>query len=181
MKKTIALILITVAVLFGATTGNIQWSQLASASRHGTGSKGQASDGTGASGNLASFNANGSLTDSTVSASGIGLVPTGSGTSGTFSGNSKLFVCTAACSLTVPVPAAGVTYCARDAPGVTGAITLSAIGSSAHYEATDHSAYGTAGTGTMTSTTAAGNQICIFGLDSTHYLTISSNGTFTTT
>lgn len=40
--------------------------------RHGAGVKGQASDGTGTSGNLPKFNADGSLTDSGVAASGIG-------------------------------------------------------------------------------------------------------------
>jgi len=65
MRKriTIALLGLTV-LLFGATSGNIQWTQLASSARHGsTGTKGQSSDGTGTSGHCVSFDANGNVTD----------------------------------------------------------------------------------------------------------------------
>lgn len=69
-------------LLIAATSGNIQWTQLASGSRHGTQSEGQASDGTGTSGNLAKYNADGSLTDSGVTApsSGTATQTIGSGT-----------------------------------------------------------------------------------------------------
>jgi hypothetical protein len=57
-------------------------------------------------------------------------------------------------------------------------ITLAAIGSSARYEATARTSYGTAGTGTFVSSGAVGDKACILGLDSTHYLTPSYNGTW---
>jgi len=63
-KKLLFAIPIMAALLWGATSGNIQWTQLASSARHGTQAKGQSSDGTGASGNCAEFNADGSITDS---------------------------------------------------------------------------------------------------------------------
>jgi hypothetical protein len=62
---------------------------------------------------------------------------------------------------------------------VTTVITLAALGSSAMYENTAGTAYGTAGTGTLVSGGAANDKICIVGLDSTHYLTLSYNGTWT--
>ena len=58
-------------------------------------------------------------------------------------------------------------------------ITMAAIGSSAQYENTARTAYGTAGTGTLTSSGAVGNMVCIVGRDSTHYLTTTFNGTWT--
>ena len=48
-------------------------------------------------------------------------------------------------------------------------ITFSALGSSAMYPKSDDSGYGTAGTGTMVSSAAAGNKVCLIGKDSTHY------------
>jgi hypothetical protein len=59
---------------------------------------------------------------------------------------------------------------------VATAITLSALGSSAMYEAALRNAYGTAGTGTMVLAAAPGNSVCIMGRDSTHYLTVSYTG-----
>ncbi len=50
-------------VALAAVTGNIHWSQLLPADRHGTDAKGQSSDGTGASGHLATYNSGGGLTD----------------------------------------------------------------------------------------------------------------------
>ena|SRR5579872_4641935 len=52
------------AVLLLAASGNIRWNQLRSGDRHGNGSSGQSSDGTGASGNCAKFDADGNITDS---------------------------------------------------------------------------------------------------------------------
>lgn len=64
MKKTIIIAIpLLAALLWGATSGNIQWTQLASLSRHGTATKGQSSDGTGTSGNCAQFDASGNLVD----------------------------------------------------------------------------------------------------------------------
>lgn len=60
-------------LLIGATTGHILWTQLASGSRHGTQLYGQSSDGTGASGDCAKFNSDGSLTDYAGSCAGTGF------------------------------------------------------------------------------------------------------------
>lgn len=88
-------------------------------------------------------------------------------------------VCTSTCTVTVPAPAAGYEFCARNGNNVTTVITFAAIGSSAMYENTASTAYGTAGTGTLVSGGAAGDKICIVGLDSTHYQVWSYNGTWT--
>lgn len=57
-----------------AETTGIDWEDIKSAKRHGTQSQGQSSDGTGASGNLPKFNADGSLTDAGIAASALGTV-----------------------------------------------------------------------------------------------------------
>lgn len=100
------------------------------------------------------------------------------GSSHTFSGNADIFVCTTTCTITVPVPAGGLQYCVFNDDNVSTVITLSAIGSSARYENTARTAYGTAGTGTFVSGGAAGDAVCILGRDSTHYLTVSHVGTW---
>jgi hypothetical protein len=110
---------------------------------------------------------------------GLPPVPLTSGTSVTLRGNLQYFNCTGICTVTVPVPAAGVQYCVFNDDNVATVITLSAIGSSARYENTARTAYGTAGTGTMVSGGAVADKICIVGRDSTHYLTFSFNGTWT--
>jgi len=66
-----------------------------------------------------------------------------------------------------------------DGDNVSTVITLAALGSSAMYENQARTAYGTAGTGTLVSGAAAANQVCIIGIDSTHYLTVSAVGTWT--
>lgn len=101
------------------------------------------------------------------------------GTTCTFSGASTFCVCTGTCTITVPVPAAGDQFCAMNDDNVTTVITLSAIGSSARYENTARTAYGTAGTGTLVSGGAVGDAVCIVGRDATHYLTVSHTGTWT--
>lgn len=100
------------------------------------------------------------------------------GTSTTLSGPSEYFACTSTCTITVPVPAAGVQYCVFNDDNVSTAITLLAIGSSARYENTARTAYGTAGTGTFVSGGAVGDKICIVGRDATHYFTLSYLGTW---
>jgi hypothetical protein len=62
---------------------------------------------------------------------------------------------------------------------VSTAITLSALGSSAQYENSARTAYGTAGTGTLVLSAAAANTVCIVGRDSTHYLTTNYVGSVT--
>src|ERR1035438_10307091 len=51
------------ALLLMAASGNLRWDQFRAADKHGTGSYGQSSDGTGASGDIAAFNADGTITD----------------------------------------------------------------------------------------------------------------------
>jgi hypothetical protein len=72
--KLVIAVLILAALLFGATGGNIQWTQLVSGARHGTGTKGQSSDGTGTSGNCVRYDANGNVTDAGA-ACGVGSSP----------------------------------------------------------------------------------------------------------
>lgn len=91
----------------------------------------------------------------------------------------QMFVCTSTCTVTVPVPAAGAQYCVYNDDNVSTVITLSAIGSSARYENTARTAYGTAGTGTFVSGGAVGDAVCIVYRDSTHYSTLSHVGTWT--
>ena len=88
-------------------------------------------------------------------------------------------ICTSTCTVTIPVPAAGYEFCAMNDDNVSTVITLAAIGSSAHYENTARTAYGTAGTGTLVSGGAVGDKVCILGRDATHYLTATFNGTWT--
>jgi hypothetical protein len=102
------------------------------------------------------------------------------GTTGTLSGPRQYFVCTDTCTITVSVPSAGVEYCVINDNGITTSITLSALGSSARYENSARTSYGTAGTGTLVvSAGVAGNKVCILGRDSTHYFTVSYSGTIT--
>jgi hypothetical protein len=104
---------------------------------------------------------------------------TGSSTGNVFTAPNGYFICTATCTVTPPVPAAGYEFCVMNADNTTGVITLGALGSSARYEATSRAAYGTAGTGTLSSAGAVGDQLCLVGLDSTHYLTATYVGTWT--
>lgn len=106
-------------------------------------------------------------------------VPLTAGTSVTLSGTSRFFVCTGTCTVTVPVPAAGVQFCVYNDDNVSTVITLAAIGSSARYENTARTAYGTAGTGTFISGGAVADAVCIIGRDATHYLTTNFTGTWT--
>ena len=102
-----------------------------------------------------------------------------SGTGNTFTGSSGFAICTAACTITPPVPAAGDQFCVWNDDNVATVITLGALGSSALYENTARTAYGTAGTGTFTSGGAVGDKVCLVGRDSTHYFTITYVGTWT--
>ena len=110
----------------------------------------------------------------------IGTVNTPTpGSTCTFTANSGFCILTTTGTVTVPVPAAGYQFCAFNDDNVSTVITLSAIGSSARYENTARTAYGTAGTGTFISGGAVGDFVCLVGRDSTHYLTVSSKGTWT--
>jgi hypothetical protein len=101
------------------------------------------------------------------------------GTSASLTAPSEIFVCSSTCTVTPPVPAAGYQFCVLNGNNVSTVITLAALGSSAMYQNTARTAYGTAGTGTFTSGGATGDLICIVGLDATHYITMTSNGTWT--
>jgi hypothetical protein len=79
----------------------------------------------------------------------------------------------------VPVPVAGYQFCIMNDDNVSTAITLSALGSSARYENSARTAYGTAGTGTLVVAAAAADMVCIVGRDSTHYFTTTSSGVVT--
>ncbi len=104
----------------------------------------------------------------------------GSGGGGAFLGTPRGYkVCTSTCSVTPPVPAAGYEFCIMNDDNVSTVITLAALGSSAMYENTARTAYGTAATGTLVSGGAAGDKLCLLGRDSTHYLTVSFTGTWT--
>lgn len=100
-------------------------------------------------------------------------------TSITLAAPGGIFECTGTCTVTLPVPAAGYQFCARNANNVATVITFSAIGSSARYEATAKTSYGTAGTGTLVSGGTVLDQMCLVGKDSTHYDIYSYAGTWT--
>jgi hypothetical protein len=81
--------------------------------------------------------------------------------------------------VTPPVPVVGYQFCVWDLPGTTGAITLANPGTGVMYGKVDFSGYGTATSGTLVSTGAAGDKACIVGKDATHYDTPSSHGSWT--
>lgn len=115
-----------------------------------------------------------------TNASGIPATPVPTpGTAITLTAPRGYAICTSTCTIAVPVPAAGYEFCAMNDDNVATAITLSALGGGAMYENSARTAYGTAGTGTLVLSAAAANKVCIVGRDSTHYLTVSFNGTVT--
>lgn len=81
MKKLLIGVPLLGVLLWGATSGNIRWTQLRSADRHGTAATGQASDGTGTSGNCAKFDASGNVTDAGAACGSGSTVTIASGTS----------------------------------------------------------------------------------------------------
>jgi hypothetical protein len=116
----------------------------------------------------------------TGTTTGVAPVPVPTpGTSITLTAPSGFAICTGTCTVSVPVPAAGYQFCIMNDDNVSTAITLSALGSSAKYENSARTAYGTAGTGTLVLSAAAANTVCIVGRDSTHYLTTNYVGSVT--
>ncbi len=115
----------------------------------------------------------------TLTNSDIGATLLATGTSVSLTAPREYYVCTSTCTVTPPVPAAGYEFCVMNDDNVATAITLAALGSSARYENTARTAYGTAGTGTLVSTAAAASKVCLLGLDSTHYLTTTFTGSWT--
>lgn len=71
MRKALFVFPIVALLLLAQTGGNIQWTQILASNRHGSGSKGQSSDGTGTSGNVAKFDSGGSVTDGGVAAASL--------------------------------------------------------------------------------------------------------------
>lgn len=106
-----------------------------------------------------------------------------SGTGNVLTAPSEVAICTAACTVTPPVPtsAGGYQFCVMADNNVAAVITLGAIGSSVQYQNTANTAYGTAGTGTLHSGGAAADKVCIYSRDGTHYLTTTYVGTWTAT
>lgn len=119
--------------------------------------------------------------NTTVATTGYVDAPTPltAGTSVTLATPRQYFVCTGTCTITAPVPAAGMEFCVYNDDNVATVITFSAIGSSARYENTARTAYGTAGTGTLVSGGAVGDKMCLIGRDSTHYSVGAFNGVWT--
>jgi hypothetical protein len=119
------------------------------------------------------------LTNATgLPSASVGAAPLTAGTSITLSAPRGYAICSGTCTVTVPVPAAGYEFCAFNKAGVSTAITISNPGSGTLFAKTDGSGYGTATTGTLAATAAAGNRVCIVGGDATHYEIGSSNGTW---
>lgn len=103
----------------------------------------------------------------------------GSSTGNVFQAPSSFFVCTGTCTVTPPLPQPGYEFCVWNDDNVSTVITLGALGGSARYENTARTAYGTAGTGTLTSGGSVGDLLCIVGRDTTHYFTTTFKGTWT--
>lgn len=117
--------------------------------------------------------------DGRATSASSGCAALATGTSVSLTAPRQYYVCTGTCTVTPPVPAAGYEFCVLNGDNVATVITMAAIGSSAQYENTARTAYGTAGTGTFVSGGAVADRVCLLGLDSTHYLTLSYNGTWT--
>lgn len=105
--------------------------------------------------------------------------PLTTGTSVSLAGPSAYFVCTTTCTVTPPTPVAGYQFCVYNGDNIATVITLAALGTTARYENTARTAYGTATTGTFVSGGAVGDSVCIVGLDATHYITPTFKGTWT--
>ena len=107
------------------------------------------------------LNANGGLA--------AAAAPLTAGGTGSLTGAFGYYVCTGACTITLPTPAAGFQFCVRNDSAITTVITIAAI-STVQFEKTTYNGYGTVTTGTMVSGGALGDKICLIGRDATHYL-----------
>jgi hypothetical protein len=112
-----------------------------------------------------------------LNAIGAVSLTVGSGTGNTLAGSSAYFVCTSTCTVTPPVPSAGVQFCIENDDDVNTVITMGG-NPGVYYEKTGRNGYGSA-VGTMTSGGAIGDKVCIVGRDATHYLIGASVGTWT--
>lgn len=106
-------------------------------------------------------------------------VGSGASTRTTAEGAEYVF-CTGACTVTPQVPAAGVQLCVMNAPGSATAITLANI-TNVYYGKTDNSGWQANANYKLVSGGAATDKICIVGYDATHYIVMSSTGTWTHT
>lgn len=112
----------------------------------------------------------------------VGVVNTvvGSG-SASLTGPSEIYICTTTCSITPPVPAAGMQFCVENDAAVSTVITMVGNTGVFYQKAVapgTANGYGSSG-GTMTSGGAVGDMVCLIGRDSTHYLVGAYGGTFT--
>jgi hypothetical protein len=89
----------------------------------------------------------------------------------------EYFFCTTAtaCSVTLPVPAAGYEFCVRSDNNVSAAITLAGR-TSIYYELPARTGWGTVSAALVSSGAAVDNQVCVIGYDATHYAIMSSKG-----
>src|SRR4051812_20648033 len=96
MKKPLIALTLLASSLWSQTAGT-NWSQIKSGDRHGTGAKGQSSDGTHTTGTVPKYNSSGALIDSGVAASSIG---SGSVTSVVAAGTANQVTVTGTCTIT---------------------------------------------------------------------------------
>lgn len=137
----ISLLVLCALALVGATGGRISWTQLLSTDRHGTGVKGQSSDGTGTSGNVAKFDSGGNVSDGGVAASTlIGL--------GSLSGTSPIIYNSGTGAISCPTCGTGTGNVSAIATG-TATLGTSAISSGACATVVTVSATGTVSTDTI--------------------------------
>lgn len=108
----------------------------------------------------------------------LGTAPVNFGTGGnaSLSGPAHIYICTGACTITPPTPVAGYQFCVANDVAVTSIITLAGV-ASVQYGKTDQSAYVSANTA-YASAGAAGDKICLVGISSTKYNTVSYSGTW---
>ncbi len=102
----------------------------------------------------------------------------GTGTSVTLTAPREYYVCTGACSVTLPATtAAGNEFCVMNDDNVATVITLTPP-TGTYMENQARSAYCTVGHA-LASGGAVADKICVVGRDSTHYLTIATGGVVT--
>jgi hypothetical protein len=131
---------------------------------------------------LTAISVNGVVSDAAIAASDLpasNLPTPGTTVDLTGAKHGYCIVSGGAGTCTPPTPAAGYEYCARNGNNQTNVITLAAV-TNVYYEKTDRSGYGTVSY-KLVSGGAATDQICILGLDATHYLVMNSTGTWTDT
>lgn len=102
-----------------------------------------------------------------------GAIAIGAGKTSTF------VICSASCQVTPLVPALGVEFCVQNLPGTTGAITI-VNQTNIYYGKADASGYITV-SHKYVSGGANTDRICMKGVDATHYMTVTSTGTWTDT